>query len=75
MAKIFLHTREQGQEMFVNKVYDLPHLPRLGEYVVLSSGDETWYEVKLVVHFPFDSEFEAEVFAVGLNHLDVLRQA
>ncbi|CEE79440.1 conserved hypothetical protein [Xanthomonas citri pv. citri] len=45
----------------------------IGEYVAMS--EDAWFKVELVVHTPFACEFDAEVYAVGVDHLEVVREA
>lgn len=72
MAKVFVHTREQGEMEWVNDYYPFSRVPVEGEYFTLSSDGE-WFLVELVVHTPFDKEVHAEVFAVQVDHLEVMK--
>jgi|HigsolmetaAR206D_1030411.scaffolds.fasta_scaffold35265_2 hypothetical protein len=72
--KVFLHTRSPQQRDWVNEGRDFARIPSVGEYVA-TSGDGPWFQVELVVHTPFPCDFHAEVYAVAVDHLDVLRKA
>lgn len=73
--KVFLHTRSPGQRDWTNETYNFARVPVKGEYVAVKSPDDEWYLVELVVHTPFtNAEFDAEVYAVAVKHLDALEQ-
>lgn len=72
MARVFLHTRPVDDYRGENTPRDFARSPVVGEYVATAS-DSAWYRVCLVVHAPFASEYEAEVYAVEVDHNVVLR--
>lgn len=73
--KVFLHTRSQGKMDWKNESRELARLPVVGEFLVLD-WNSPWYQVQLVVHCPFESaDYEAEVYAVKVDHLEVQRRA
>ena len=72
--KVFLHTRSDGMSDWKNEDRDFARIPNIGEYLSLSS-DSPWYEVQLVVHTPFETSYDAEVFAVEVDHMEVKNQA
>lgn len=74
MTKIFLHTFDKPGGEPENEIYELPHLPRVGDHLVLAKRAQSWYEVRLVVHLAFPSDFEAEVYATAVNGHEVLRR-
>ena len=71
--KVFLHTRSPKQRNWLNEKRDFSHIPVVGEYVATSS-DGPWFKVELVVHTPFPCDFDAEVYAVAADHLEVLKE-
>jgi hypothetical protein len=70
--KVFLHTRSQQQRDWLNEPREFARIPDVGEYIAVSS-DSPWFKVELVLHTPFECEFDAEVYAVAHDHLDVLK--
>lgn len=73
--KVFLHTRSQGKIDWKNESREFGRLPVVGEFLALD-WNSPWYEVQLVVHCPFESaDYEAEVYAVKVDHLEVQRRA
>jgi hypothetical protein len=72
--KVFLHTRTPHERDWKNESRDFARIPVVGEFVVTSSCSP-WYQVELVVHCPFECEFDAEVYAVEVDHHLVKRQA
>lgn len=74
-TKVFLHTRTPQQRDWVNEKRDFARIPTVGEYVATSSSGVSWFRVQLVVHTPFPCEFDAEVYAVAVDHSEVLRAA
>jgi len=72
--KVLLHTRSQQQRDWLNENREFARIPVVGEYVAISS-DSPWFKVELVVHTPFPCEFDAEVYAVAEDHLQVLNEA
>lgn len=73
--RVFLHTRSSGQRDWTNTEVDFAQIPAVGEYVATRMGNPDWYVVELVVHTPFPCDFDAEVYAVAWNHLEVLEGA
>ncbi len=71
--RVFLHTRSEGKTDWKNENRDFARIPNTGEHLSLSS-DSPWYEVQLVVHTPFDTDIEAEVYAVEVDHLEVMKR-
>jgi hypothetical protein len=61
MAKVFLHYKSKPGGEWINEERHFVRLPCVGEYVALGATS-TWHRAYLVVHCPFDAEFEAEVF-------------
>jgi hypothetical protein len=70
LIKVFLHTHDKGEANWVNVPKEFAILPSVGEYIATST-DSDWYRVELVVHTPFSCEYDAEVFAVKVNHNEV----
>ncbi|APR13468.1 conserved hypothetical protein [Xanthomonas citri pv. citri] len=58
---------------WLNEEREFGRIPMIGEYVAMS--EDAWFKVELVVHTPFACEFDAEVYAVGVDHLEVVREA
>jgi hypothetical protein len=73
MTHVFLHTHTPGKYDWDNRAWDFPQIPHVGEYVALASADAEWYQVEFVVHCAFKAEYEAEVYAVQKNHLEVMK--
>ena len=71
--KVFLHTRSPKQRNWLNEERDFSHIPVVGEYVA-TSCDDPWFKVELVAHTPFPCDFDAEVYAVAADHLEVLKE-
>jgi hypothetical protein len=46
----------------------------VGEYLATATTSD-WYKVELVVHCPFEAEFAAEVYAVRVDHMEVMKEA
>jgi hypothetical protein len=70
MTKVFLHHKEDGQ--WVNEERNFARLPCVGEYVALDTSS-LYYRVYLVVHCPFETEYEAEVYLMtGVSQADVV---
>ncbi|OCG81956.1 hypothetical protein LMG667_20185, partial [Xanthomonas euvesicatoria] len=72
--KVFLHTRSPEHRDWLNEKREFARIPVVGEHVAISS-DGPWFKVELVVHTPFPCEFDAEVYAVAVDHLQVLNEA
>lgn len=70
--KVFLHTRSPQQRDWLNEARQFARIPAVGEYIAVSS-DSPWFQVELVVHTSFECDFDAEVYAVAHDHLDVLK--
>ena len=73
--KVFLHTRTPQQRDWLNEERKFGRIPVVGEFVATSSSGSSWFKVELVVHTPFVCEFDAEVYAVEVDHLVVLNEA
>ncbi|MBV6690339.1 hypothetical protein KV692_21430 [Xanthomonas euvesicatoria pv. physalidis] len=71
--KVFMHTRSPQRRDWLNEEREFGRIPMIGEYVAMS--EDAWFKVELVVHTPFACEFDAEVYAVGVDHLEVVREA
>jgi len=71
--KVFLHTRDPKESEGNNEFIEFERIPVVGEYVSLQSADTLWYKVVLVVHTPFPCDCDAEVYAVGLDHLEAVK--
>ena len=72
--RVFLHTRSQGKFDWKNESREFGRLPAVDEFVALDSNSQ-WYQVQLVVHCVFEAEYEAEVYAVEINHSEALSRA
>ncbi len=72
MTRVFLHVRSASDYRGQNMPRDFARIPIVGEYVA-TAIDSPWYRVLLVVHAPFPSEYEAEVYAVEVDSQAVLR--
>jgi len=75
MVKIFFHTRTSGQRDWKNEEREFSRVPSIGEYVCLESPHEDLHRIELVVHTPFHCPYDAEVYAVAENHLEVMVSA
>jgi hypothetical protein len=64
MTKVFLHYRNSPGGDWINEERTFSRLPCVGEYVATDVAS-AWHRVYLVVHCPFDAEFEAEVYTVA----------
>jgi hypothetical protein len=71
---VFFHTRSAGQRDWFNEPRTFAKIPSVGDYVATAS-DGPWHRVELVVHTPFPCDFDAEVYAVKVDHLDMLNTA
>lgn len=69
--RVFLHTKKSGLGEWVNERREFAQLPAVGEYLTTSTTG-AWHRVEVVVHTPFPCEFDAEVFALEVDHLEVL---
>lgn len=63
MPRVFLHTYDSPTATSKNEGCDFTRVPCVGEFLTTASNSE-WYEVRLVVHCPFDATYAAEVYAV-----------
>lgn len=70
--RVFLHTKQDARSEWVNEQREFAQIPAVGEYLATSSNSE-WYRVEFIVHTPFPCEFDAEVFAVQVDHLEVYK--
>lgn len=68
--RVFLHTRKDARNEWVNERREFAQVPAVGEYLTTSSHGE-WHRVEIVVHTPFPCDFDAEVYAVEVDHLQV----
>jgi hypothetical protein len=74
VSKVFLHTRSPGKADWDNGLREFGRIPVIGEYVATDSMSD-WFQVELVVHCPFaDSDCEAEVYAVKVDHQAVMSE-
>ncbi len=76
IINVFVHPYSDGALIgSLNRVVQMVAVPALGEHIALAM-DGDWYEVKAVVHCPFnadtDNGIDAEVYASKVNQLDVL---
>lgn len=71
--KVFLHTRSQANR-WKNESRPFERLPVVGEYVTLEATSP-WYRVQLVIHCPFEAEYQAEVYAVEIDHSEAKSRA
>lgn len=72
METVFVHVRQKASDMWKNQKMEFSRIPCVGEHLVLSATSD-WYQVQVVVHCPFEgAEFEAEVYATKVDHLDVI---
>ncbi|MEG4185187.1 hypothetical protein QUA32_25895 [Microcoleus sp. Pol14D6] len=70
--KVFFHTRSpQERGWSNNEKREFARIPIVWEYVT-TAINSPWFCVQLVVHTPFDCEFDAEVYAVAVDHNEVL---
>ena len=72
--KVFLHTRHTRKSDWNNESREFGRLPVVGEIVALD-WNSPWYKVQLVIHCPFEAQYQAEVFAVEVDHAEAQRQA
>jgi hypothetical protein len=74
-AKTLLHYKLAGEHQpWKRSQRKFLRLPNMGEYVAVDRN-ETLYKVTLVVHCPFDSKYVAEIYAVEIDHMAILRSA
>lgn len=71
---VFFHTRSPGQRDWFNESRNFAKIPAVGEYVATATTS-AWFRVELVVHTPFPCEFDAEVYAVKVDHLEAIKSA
>jgi len=74
MVRVFLHTHPPGSSQWRTEHREFFRIPIVGEYLTLAVTSP-WYRVAVVVHTPFSDQFEAELYAVEVDHLAALRQA
>jgi hypothetical protein len=72
--KVFVHTRAAGNRKWRNVPIELSKLGRLpvvGDYIALSSNDEDWHLVQLVLHNPSATgkDYAAELFCVAVHFM------
>ena len=72
--KVLLHTRSQDKFDWKKESREFGRLPVVDEFVALDSNSQ-WYQVQLVVHCAFKAEYEAEVYAVEINHSEAMSRA
>jgi hypothetical protein len=81
--KIWLHTRKPPgvDGNWVNTDEEFPLVPRVGDYIAKADGNSPfWYLVDLVILIPKSAKstfnsYDAEVFAVEVDHLDAHARA
>lgn len=75
--KVFLHTRTAGGTDWENTLEDFEQIPRVGDIVSRKSGDDPWHQVELVVWIAegTTADCQVEIYAVTVNHLDVLENS
>lgn len=70
---VFVHYKDERNSNWQNIGRYFSRVPTVGEYFALSDTGP-WYRVEIVVHCPFDdAEFEAEIFGIKVDHLQVLK--
>ena len=74
LSKVFLHLMRNGNGEWADSQRDFLRLPTLGEMITPKFG-APFYKVTLVVHCPFNSQYDAEVFAVQVNPREELTKA
>lgn len=74
--KVFVHIRGSEDKTWHNEGREFAQVPRVGEYFAMAV-DSPLYEAKVVIHCPFEAQFDAEVYAVeaGRNHGQLWRRA
>lgn len=72
--KVFLHTRSHGRFDWRNEARDFARIPIVGEYLT-RYVTSPWYKVQIVVHTPFECEFDAEVYAIKVDHNEIMTQS
>lgn len=73
--RVVLHYRSEGKANWTNEMRYLSRVPAVGECLVLESPYANYYVVQLVVHMLVESDFDAEIYAVGRWYQDVHREA
>ena len=63
MAKVSLRSKKQVDSNWNSECREFTRIPEVGEYVTLSS-QSPWYKVLLVVHTPYKSGYDAEMYVV-----------
>lgn len=74
--KVFVHIKETNGKVWHNEGREFVQVPHVGEYFAMAV-DSPLYEAKVVIHCPFDAQFDAEVYAIeaGRSHSQLLRRA
>jgi hypothetical protein len=54
---------------------DFPRIPLVGDHISIDTNSEDLYQVTLVIHCPFNTDYEVEVYAVKVDHLNVKKKA
>jgi hypothetical protein len=72
--KVLLQTRSEGNFDWNKEIRQFVQIPFVGEYVALTTNS-AWYKVQLVVHTPFPCDYDAEVYAVEVDSLELTKQA
>ena len=70
--KVFTHVRTEACMDWENTYQEFGRVPVVGEYFALH-GAGPWYQVQLVVHTPFENNLDAEVYAVVVDSLEILK--
>ena len=74
--KVFVHIKGPEDKLWHNEGRDFVQVPHVGEYFAMAV-DSPLYEVKVVIHCPFEAQFDAEVSAIeaGRSHGKLWRRA
>ncbi|MBN1877500.1 MAG: hypothetical protein JXA33_24975 [Anaerolineae bacterium] len=71
---IFTHTIVLGDTDWTNETITcFSRVPAVGEYITLLTTGK-WYQVCVVVHTPHSDEYSAEIYAVAVEHDEVMRR-
>lgn len=66
-------TRKRGEHAIGGELRYFSRLPVVGEYLAMNTGGR-WHQVELVIHCPFPCDWAAEIFAVEVDHNEVVAQ-
>ncbi|MEG4021260.1 hypothetical protein [Microcoleus sp. S13C4] len=73
--RVFFYTKSPQERSWSNhEKREFARIPIVGEYVA-TAINRPWFCVQLVVHTPFDCEFDPEVYAVAADQNEVLEIA